>query len=204
MTSVTACSPIDLINQRRQSGKHRRRAKQSKASKIELLDACLEAAMEKGLPKRSAKRLKTFIGGGSVGCDHYLFENLSIFHIHSMILSGALPYPADISKAIDTVYDSARKLYNLDLNSSGGKDDTKRLSKTCFAEVLRCINLLRRLIQALTSMGVTTAANMKKGTSATTHSTNISMPAYMSLDLGLRQASIHPTFFLSLIMFSWS
>lgn len=153
--------------------------------------------MEEGLPKRSAKRLKTFIGGGSVGCDHQLFGHS--FQFSHSLYSGALPYPADISKAIDTVHDSARKLYNMDINSSGGKDDAKRLSKTCFAEVLRCINLLRQLIQALTSLGVVTAANTKKGTSTTTHPTNISMPAYMSLDLGLRQASAHPSFFYVLL-----
>lgn len=60
-SSLTACPPSELINQRRQTGKHKRKAREMKAERMTLIDTSLEAAsISEILPKQSVKRLKVF------------------------------------------------------------------------------------------------------------------------------------------------
>ena len=59
-SSLTACQPSELINQRRQTGKHKRKAREMKAERMTLIDTSLEASISEILPKQSIKRLKVF------------------------------------------------------------------------------------------------------------------------------------------------
>ena len=60
-SSLTACQPSELINQRRQTGKHKRKAREMKAERMMIIDTSLEAAgISEILPKQSIKRLRVF------------------------------------------------------------------------------------------------------------------------------------------------
>ena len=63
LSTLTACPATELCNQRRQSGKHKRKARADiKAQKMDLIDKTLEASVANdSLPKRSAKRLRAFL-----------------------------------------------------------------------------------------------------------------------------------------------
>jgi len=167
-TTLTACPPIELCNQRRQSGKNKRKAREAKAQRLEFQDRCIESAVvNDNLPKRAAKRLRAFLS-------HFL-----------------IPHP-DANKALENIYEATKKLHHADVNSSNHNDDVKRLSKNCFGEVIRCINQLKQLLKAMEALGIVTAAKLnKKDHPFIGLSKNISYPAYISIDLGLRQKRKH-------------
>ena len=60
-TVLTACPPSELYNQRRSGSKHKRKVREVKAQKVELLDKLIESGVLNGLPKRSAKRVNLFM-----------------------------------------------------------------------------------------------------------------------------------------------
>lgn len=92
---------------------------------------------------------------------------------------------------LDVIYDASKKIYHADIESSTHNDDMKRLSKNCFSEVMRCIAQLRQVFSALKALGVVTAAavlNKKEQQPNIGQGKHISSyPAYISVDLGLRQ-----------------
>ncbi|KAL9183928.1 hypothetical protein ACHAXT_002014 [Thalassiosira profunda] len=165
-TAITACPPNDLCNNRRHSGKQKGKAREVKAQRAELLEKMLAAAVANGLPKRSARRLNTF-------------------------LRSFLTPHVDATKALDAMYEAMKKLHHGDVNSSGG-DEIKRLSKSCFMEAIRCINELRGLLKALSTLGIATASDLSATKYNDNHfGGNLSHPAYISIDLGLRQKRQH-------------
>ena len=168
-TSCTACPPIDLCNQRRHSkGRRKQKARDIKANGLAFLDKCLESAVEnEKLPRRAARRFRAFVSHGS------------------------LPYPVDANKALDMIYESSRKLHATDVNSSNYNDDTKRLSRKCFEEVVCGISQLRQLIKAMEAIGIITAIASSKKDHLNVENQNLSYPAYISIDLGLRQKKKH-------------
>eukprot|EP00578_Thalassiosira_sp_NH16_P006270 CAMPEP_0181120618 /NCGR_PEP_ID=MMETSP1071-20121207/24259_1 /TAXON_ID=35127 /ORGANISM="Thalassiosira sp., Strain NH16" /LENGTH=1767 /DNA_ID=CAMNT_0023205299 /DNA_START=89 /DNA_END=5389 /DNA_ORIENTATION=+ len=163
-TTLTACPPTELCSQQRQSGKQKRKAREVKAQKMEFLDKCLESAvLDDNIPKRCEKRLKIF---------------LSFFLIPHM----------DANSALDVIYEATKKLHSGDINSSNHNEEIKRLSKSCFVEAMRCIHKLRQLLKAMEKLGIVPAAKLhKKDQPHTRLIKNLSYPAYISIDLGLRQ-----------------
>jgi len=89
---------------------------------------------------------------------------------------------------LDIIYEACRKIHNADI-SSNNSEEVKRLSKSCLSEVVRCIQKLRQLLKAMEALGVvtSTAKQRKKDQQPhTNNNKNISYPAYISIDLGLR------------------
>jgi len=164
-TTLTSCPPTDLCNHRRQSGKHKRKAREIKVQKMEFVDKCLESAViNDNVPERCKKRLRLF---------------LSFFLISS----------PDANKVLDVIYEAIKKIHHADVNSSNHTDEVKRLSKNCFVEAIRCINRLRQLLKAMEALGIVTAT--KKEHPHIGINKNLSYPAYISIDLGLRQKRKH-------------
>jgi len=160
LTSCTACPPSELLN-RRSKMKQNRKKKDARANDLLLLDRLIDSA---NLPKKSSHRLRQFL------------------------LHGSLPYPVDANKALDTIYDSARKIHSTDINSSKFPENIKLLSKRCFDAISRCINQVRLLLKSIDSMGVVTSASRRN---MAQHIQNFSSPSYICIDLGLRQKRRH-------------
>jgi histidyl-tRNA synthetase len=92
---------------------------------------------------------------------------------------------------LDDIVTAVRKIHNADMNSNHN-DEVKRLSTNCFREAMRCVNQLRRLLTAMEALGVTIAS--KQNGNDPLHNglqTNLSHPAYIAIDLGLRQKKKH-------------
>jgi len=159
-TTCTACPPIELNNQQRNSGKYKKKAREIKANLLEFLDRQL--SIHENLPTETAERVRSFVSNGS------------------------LPYPMHANKALDIILDSASKLHKKDMNS--GNNEVKRLSENCFREVTRCINQLRQLLKALEALGVTPTISRNEKVDV---NGSLSPPAYISIDLGLRQKRQH-------------
>jgi hypothetical protein len=159
-TTCTACPPIELTNQQRHSGKYKRKAREIKANLLEFLDRQLST--HDNLPTKVAKRVRLFVSHGS------------------------LPYPMNASKALDVIGESASKLHRMDMSSGG--DEVKKLSESCFREVVRCVNQLKQLLKALEALGVVPVIQNEKKVDSDEH---LSPPAYISVDLGLRQKRRH-------------
>ena len=165
LTVLASCSPLELFNQRAQSRKHKRKNREIKQQKME---KALESAVERGnLSKRSAKRIRAFLS-------HFLVPQL------------------DANRVLDDIAAAARKIHHADINSSNHNDEVKRLSSNCFREAIRCLNELRRLLKAMEALGIKTAVNLNEGeTPYNGLQDNLSYPAYISIDLGLRQRRKH-------------
>lgn len=91
---------------------------------------------------------------------------------------------------LDIIYEACRKIHNADI-SSNNTEEVKRLSKSCLSEVVRCIQKLRQLLKAMEALGVVTSTAKQRKVDQqqphTSNNKNISYPAYVSIDLGLRQ-----------------
>jgi hypothetical protein len=93
---------------------------------------------------------------------------------------------------LDDIAAAASKIHRADINSLNHNDEVKRLSSNCFREAIRCINQLRQLLKAMEALGI--EATVKSNEKETPHNslqTNLSYPAYISIDLGLRQKRKH-------------
>ncbi|KAK1734261.1 eukaryotic translation initiation factor 2-alpha kinase [Skeletonema marinoi] len=101
--------------------------------------------------------------------------------VRMFVSHGSLPYPMNANKALDVILKAASKVM-----SSGG-DEAKELSKNCFQEVKRSVNQLKQLLKAMEALGVLPAIQNEK----VDGDEHISPPAYISLDLGLRQKRRH-------------
>lgn len=177
-TTCTACPPIELNNQQRHSGKYKRKAREIKASLLDFLDRKL--SFHENLPTKDSKRLPTKAA-----------KRVRLFASH-----GNLPYPMQATKALDVIRDSASKIHRIDMNS--GTEELKRLSENCFREIFRCINQLKQLLKALEALGIVPAIQNEK----IDGNEHLSPPAYISIDLGLRQKRQHSKFFsLSFLTF---
>ena len=167
-TNLTACPPTELCNHRHITGKNKRKFREAKAQRLEFQERCIESAViNDNLPKHAAKRLRAF------------FSSFLIPHL-------------DANKVLDTIYEATKKLHHADVNSSNYSDDIKRLSKNCFNEVIRCIGQLKQLLKAIEALGIVSAAKInKKDHIYIGQSKNLSYPAYITIDLGLRQKRQH-------------
>lgn len=89
---------------------------------------------------------------------------------------------------LDVISESIKKMHNADMNSSSHSAEVKNLSRNCFGEAMRCINQLRQLLRAIEALGIVAALfespqdGLKK---------KVSYPAYIAIDLGLRQKRKH-------------
>lgn len=93
---------------------------------------------------------------------------------------------------LDDISAAARKIHHADLNSLHHNDEVKRLSSNCFREAIRCVDQLRQLLKAMEALGIETAVEPNEN--ETLHNgvqRNLSYPAYISIDLGLRQKRKH-------------
>jgi len=93
---------------------------------------------------------------------------------------------------LDDIAAAASKIHHADINSLNHNDEVKRLSSNCFREAIRCINELRQLLKAMEALGIEAA--VKSSEQDTPHNGlqgNLSYPAYISIDLGLRQKRKH-------------
>ncbi len=135
--------------------------KEARANDLLLLDRLIDST---NLPKKSSRRLRQFL------------------------LHGSLPYPVDANKALDIIYDSARKIHSADINSSKFPENIKLSSKRSFDAISRCINHVRYLLKSIDAMGVFTSASRRN---TIQNVKNFSLPCYISIDLGLRQKRRH-------------
>jgi len=148
---------------REQSGKQKLRNRENKQQITSFIDKALESSVEhNNLPRRSVKRLRVFLS-------HLLLPQL------------------DPNRALDDIVTAVRKIHNADMNSNHN-EEMKRLSSNCFREAMRCVNQLRRLLTAMEALGVTIAS---KQNGNNTLQKNLSYPAYIAIDLGIRQKKKH-------------
>ncbi len=93
---------------------------------------------------------------------------------------------------LDDIAAAANKIHHADINSLNHNDEAKRLSSNCFREAIRCVNQLRQLLKAMEALGIEAAVKSnKKDTPHNGLHRNLSYPAYISIDLGLRQKRKH-------------
>ena len=70
------------------------------------------------------------------------------------------------------------------MNSSSHTTEVKNLSKSCYSDAVRCIKQLQHLLRAMDILDIVAALpdGLQK---------NVSYPAYISIDLGLRNRRKH-------------
>jgi hypothetical protein len=162
-TSTMAPNPIELLNERtqRHSGMHKKKSREHKESKVAFVDKCLASAIEnEGLPTAVAERFHTFVSHGN-----------------------SLPYSTDVRKALDTILNASKRLYQTDINSGKNKD-TRSLQRA-FEGILKSIYQIKSFLETIESFGINLVATQSK-TSGIKGNGQMSHPAYISLDLGLR------------------
>ena len=167
-TSTTAPNPIELLNERtqRHSGKHKKKFRELKENKLAFATKCLNSLIENDhLPTSAADRFRAFISVGN-----------------------SLPYPTNAYKAIDTIFNAAKHLYQTDINS--GIDAPPRGSKRAFEEIAKSISNIKSLLDTLSSFGISLTAPYNNN-AGTKRNSQLSNPAYISLDLGLRHDYAH-------------
>ena len=110
--------------------------------------------------------------------------------VRLFVSHGSLPYPMNASKALDVIRESASKVHRMDMSSGG--DEVRKLSENCFREVVRSIIQLKQLLKAMEALGIVPAIQ-NKNVEGNEH---ISPPAYISVDLGLRQKRRHSKYYI--------
>ena len=164
-TSTTAPNPIELLNERtqRHSGKHKKKYRELKENKLAFATKCLNSMIEnENLPTIAADRFRAFISAGN-----------------------SLPYPTNAYKAVDTIFNAAKQLYQTDINSGIAVDH--RGPKRAFEEIAKSISSIKLLLDTMSSFGIGFTAPQNNFTTAKRNS-QLSNPAYISLDLGLRHS----------------
>lgn len=162
-TSTTAPNPIELINEKtqRHSGKHKKKSRELKESKVAYAEKALASAIEnEGLPKTAAERFLTFISYGN-----------------------SLPYSTDIEKALDTIFSAAQHLYQEDINCGKNISHKGSLQKA-FENVAKSIAQIKSFLEAISSFGIAFMPSQSKK-SETKSTAHISQPSYIAVDLGL-------------------
>lgn len=162
-SALAICLPTELW---RGQSKQKLRNRENKQQMTSFIDKALESAVEhNNLPRRCVKRLRVFLS-------HLLLPQL------------------DPNRALDDIVTAVRKIHNADMNSNHN-EEMKRLSSNCFREAMRCMNQLRRLLTAMEALGVTIASKQNGNDLHIGSQTNLSHPAYIAIDLGLRQKKKH-------------
>lgn len=109
------------------------------------------------------------------------------------VTSSLVPLPPILlildHAVLDVIFESTKRMHNADMNSSNHSEEVKRLSKNCFSEALRCISQIRQLLRAIEAFGINTVSKFKRPQDFPQK--NVSYPAYISIDLGLRQRRNH-------------
>ena len=77
-------------------------------------------------------------------------------------------------------------MHSADMNSSSHTTEVKNLSKSCYSDAVRCIKQLQHLLRAMDILGISAALKLPYGLQK-----NVSYPAYISIDLGLRSRRKH-------------
>ena len=163
-TKFLSCAPYEisrLVNKR--SRKSKRKQYKSRQSNWNL-DSCIEDLTSNyGLPLESANRLKTF-------------------------LTGCLPLSCKIESCLNSIQASTNKLKNIDIK---GEMDSKRSRR--YADIAKHLGRIRRLIHSMRAMGLyplvdAFAANKTKSSQG---DNRVTAPAFISIDLGLRQRRRH-------------
>lgn len=90
---------------------------------------------------------------------------------------------------LDVISESIKKMHNADMNSSSHSAEVKNLSRNCFGEAMRCINQLRQLLRAMDALGIVAALRLESPQDGLKK--KVSYPAYIAIDLGLRQKRKH-------------
>lgn len=166
LTSTTAPNPIDLLNGRtkRHSGKHKKASRDVHCSKIEFANKAFKCVVEnEGLPSTVAERFNAFISHPS-----------------------RLPYPTDVRKALDVVFNASKFLYQSGFN--GKSNDNKGLQRA-FQEVVKSISQLKAFLESVELFGVVLTETQGKNRSI--KNTQLSHPSYVALDLGLNNGQLH-------------
>ena len=114
------------------------------------------------LPQSAADRLKTFLS------------------------HGCLPLPAKVDEALDTLQEATKKVKLLDISN---KVMTRRAKR--YDDVLKGIRSIRRLVSALRNFGIDPQLDSGGSSHSEKVEKCISMPAFISVDLGLRQRRKH-------------
>jgi len=120
-TSTTAPNPIDLLNERtqRHSGKHKKKSRELKESKLAYADQCFATAvMNENIPGRVAERFHAFISYGN-----------------------SLPYPTDARKALDVIYIASKRLFHADISS--GRNNGQKESQRSFEDIVKSIHRIK-------------------------------------------------------------
>lgn len=99
--------------------------------------------------------------------------------LRAFLNSGCLPLSVDISEAISALEAGTKKLRSMDDQRHHVPRRQKR-----FEEVARGLRSIRNCIEAMTAMGI-------KFQNVNTENQCDHFPAYISLDLGLRQPTLH-------------
>eukprot|EP00804_Cyclotella_cryptica_P012302 CCRYP_019997-RB/>CCRYP_019997-RB protein AED:0.07 eAED:0.07 QI:234/0.93/0.94/1/0.87/0.82/17/67/1724 len=167
-TSTTAPNPIELLNERtqRHSGKHKKKSRELKESKLAYADKCFATAVEnENIPETVAERFHAFISYGN-----------------------SLPYPTDARKALDIIYNASKRLHHADINSGRNRD--QKGSQRSFEEIVKSIHQIKSFIQTMESFGIVSAATQEKNVDVKSNDL-LSNPAFIALDIGLRHRRLH-------------
>ena len=165
-TSTTAPNPIEILNERtqRHSGKYKKKSRELKESKLSFANKCFATSIEnEGMPEVVAERFHAFISSHG----------------------NSLPYPTDVHKALDVIYNASKKLYHADINS--GKE--KGIQRA-YEQIVKCIHQVKYFLQTLETFGIVPSINHGKNAKAKSNE-QLSYPAYISLDLGMRHHRLH-------------
>jgi hypothetical protein len=126
-------------------------------------------------PKKVLSRL---IEAAMKDCD---LPHTAATRLRAFLNCGCLPLPLDVNDAINALQDGAKKLRSMDDQRQAMPRRQKR-----YEDVARGFRSVRKCINAMEAMGIHTIANKN-----TTGAKNYQPPAYISLDLGMRQKSHH-------------
>lgn len=136
-----------------------------------------------GKPFRGKKRKvnpKKICGGLiELAIQEHGLPNGAATRLRTFFNTGCLPLPLDIRDAINVLEDGTKKLRLIDEQQHHGSRRQKR-----YEDVARSLRSLRNCIDAIENMGIKIESNKAGNYSEY-------FPAYISLDLGLRQTEQH-------------
>lgn len=121
-----------------------------------------------------------------IAVDSYDLPRPAANKFKNFLSCGCLPFPADICKALDVLQTATKKFRSLE---NENKIETRRLKR--YDDVSRGIHSLTNLVHTLGEMGINPLFQGGEGSSMDvieeSNKRFISQPAYLCLDLGLRQ-----------------
>ena len=116
-----------------------------------------------------------------VAISEYDLPKIAAAKLRAFLNSGCLPLPLNVNEALDALQNGAKKLRSMDDQRYAMPKRQKR-----YEDVARGLRSVRNCINAMDAMGIDANGNeSEKG------DTNHHPPAFISLDLGMRQSSHH-------------